>query len=215
MSRVTVVDYGMGNLFSVRRAFEQCGVEVAVSDKAQAILDAERLVLPGVGAFQNGMEGLEKRGLVEAILQFSSSGRPFLGICLGMQMLHSASDEFGVHRGLGIIPGRVVGIPLVGADGNSHKIPHIGWNSLIPSDAGASWQGTILEGIEPGAAVYFVHSYEAVTESPVHRIAHALYDGCKLTAVVRKGAVFGCQFHPEKSGRVGLKILANFSAMST
>lgn len=215
MSRVTVVDYGIGNLFSVRRAFEQCAVEVEVSDKAEAILNAERLVLPGVGAFQNGMQGLEQRGLIDAILQFALSGRPFLGICLGMQMLHSVSEEFGVHRGLGIIPGKVAGVPLVGADGKPHKIPHIGWNALFPSSAEVRWKGTILDGIEPGAAVYFVHSYGVITESPEHQLAHALYDGCKLTAVVQKGAVFGCQFHPEKSGPVGLRILANFSSMGT
>jgi glutamine amidotransferase len=207
--KVTVIDYGIGNLYSVGRALEHCGAEVAFSDDPAAILATERLVLPGVGAFADGMRGLQERGLVEPIRRYAASGRPLLGICLGMQMLASVSEEFGEHAGLGLIPGRVQPVPALSTDGLPHKIPHIGWSALRPP-AGTSWQGSILEETPPGSAVYLVHSYAVVPEDPSHRLADCVYGGHRIAAAIRHGAISGCQFHPEKSGEVGLSILARF-----
>src|SRR6185436_13226098 len=132
-------DYGIGNLFSVRRALEHCGASVTISSEPAVIAASPRLVLPGVGAFANGMRGLAERGLDQAVRKYAESGRPFLGICLGMQMLASNSEEFGEHPGLGIIPGQVLAIPSTGLDGTVHKIPHIGWTRLQPPAGLADW----------------------------------------------------------------------------
>ena len=206
---MTVIDYELGNLFSIRRAFEHCGAEVELTNSPHKILEAERLVLPGVGAFANGMEGLEKLGLIEPIKEFASLGGAVLGICLGMQMLMSASEEFGRHRGLDIFPGVVSPVPPTRPDGRTHKIPHIGWNELIKSD-GVIWEGTILSDLNERDSAYFVHSYTVIPDDPSHRLADCSYGGCLLSAVIRSGTVYGCQFHPEKSGDVGLKIIRAF-----
>ena len=209
-TRVTVVDYGLGNLFSVQRALEHCGAQVEVSDRPDAVEAADRLVLPGVGAFADGMAGLRQRGLVEPIKRYASAGGALLGICLGMQLLLSVSEEFGEHEGIGIIPGRVVVIPAVGADGQRHKIPHTGWSRLIRPSGVEDWRGTILSDTPDDAFVYVVHSYTAVPVSPAHRLADMDYDGCLIAAAVRSGNIYGCQFHPEKSGPAGLRVLASF-----
>ena len=206
---VTVVDYGLGNLPSVCRAFEFIGAQVRLTDKPEDIVAADHLVLPGVGAFKNGMAELGKRGLIDPLHAFVATGRPMLGICLGMQMLLEVSDEFGEHEGLRVIPGAVRIIPKIGAAGVQHKIPHIGWNRLL-APPGGSWDGTILEGIPPGTEAYFVHSYTAQPAEEAMRLADADYDGCRISAVVRKDRIYGCQFHPEKSGPVGLQMLKNF-----
>lgn len=213
MSLISVVDYGAGNLFSVRRALEKCGATVAFAETAGQIAQAQRLLLPGVGAFQDGMDGLRQRGLLEPIREFARSGRPMLGICLGMQMLLSRSEEFGEHEGLGIIPGRVVAIPNTTASGEPHKIPHIGWNQLEVPEGGSEWSGSILEDLPQGAAVYLVHSYTAVPDQAQHRLADCEYDGRVISAAIRAGNVYGCQFHPEKSGAVGLHVLSKFVRM--
>ncbi|WP_346353460.1 imidazole glycerol phosphate synthase subunit HisH [Azotosporobacter soli] len=208
MKQVTIIDYGIGNLLSVRRAFEYVGAEVIISDNAADILKAEALILPGVGAFANGMKELRDRGFVKPIIDYCFQNRPFLGICLGMQMMMDSSDEFGFHEGLGIIPGTVQKIPEKGMDGKVHRIPYIGWNEIKSS--GETWQGSLLEGVEPETAVYFVHSYSAVPALAENKLAEAEYDGCIISAVIRKGNAYGCQFHPEKSGAVGLRIIKNF-----
>lgn len=209
---VTIVDYGSGNLFSVTRALEHCGgAPVAAHDPA-AIESAERLVLPGVGAFADGMQGLRERGLVEPIRRFAASGRPLLGICLGMQMLASSSKEFGLHEGLGIVPGRVVPVPAHDADGTPQKIPHIGWADLLPWRDGA-WDDSLLAGTPPATAVYLVHSYHFVPGNEVDGLAVCLYGGHRITAAVQHGRTIGCQFHPEKSGPAGLRLLSAFLAM--
>lgn len=207
--KVTIIDYGVGNIFSVCRAFEHCGAEVLLTDSIDDIQLSERLVLPGVGAFVDGMAGLRSRNLVEPIKQFAATGRPFLGICLGMQMLLDSSEEFGLQEGLGLIPGKVVAIPATGTDGAPHKIPHIGWNKLLVSED-AKWDSSIFEKIIPGSSVYFVHSFEAVPQLQINRLADCNYNGRLICAAVRSGAVFGCQFHPEKSGIVGLEIIKSF-----
>lgn len=214
MAVVTIIDYGIGNLLSVARAFEHCGAAPVLATDPDSIRDAERLVLPGVGAFADGMQGLRDRGLIGPIREFAASGRPFLGICLGMQMMLDAGEEFGLHEGLGLIPGRVVAIPSTTSDGRPHKIPHIGWGTLELPDPETSWGNTILDGIAPGAAAYFVHSFTAFPSDPGHRLADCRYNGRLISAVVRSGSLYGCQFHPEKSGEVGLAIIRNFIRLS-
>lgn len=209
-SSVTVIDYGIGNLFSVMKAFEYCGAEVTLATAPEQIACAERLVLPGVGAFADGMTGLKERGLISSIHDFAANGRPFMGICLGMQMMLDTSEEFGLHQGLGLISGKVVAIPNEGAGGQAHKIPHIGWNRLVKPDGDAEWDNTILGGISPDATAYFLHSFTAVPTDSHHRLADCDYHGRTLSAVIRSGNLYGCQFHPEKSGPVGLHMLKNF-----
>jgi glutamine amidotransferase len=209
-SRVVIVDYGMGNLLSVCRAFEHCGAEPVLSNTANQIEAAERLVLPGVGAFRDGMASLRERGLAGPLRSYCSSGRPFLGICLGMQMMMDSSEEFGHHEGLGLIRGTVIEIPRL-SHGHARKTPHIGWNALRPGPAGASWERTILEGLVPGeASAYFVHSYAARPADPQDVIAECVYDGYEIAAVVQRDGICGCQFHPEKSGATGLGVIRRF-----
>ena len=208
--RVTVVDYGIGNLFSVQRALETVGAEVRVSGDPRDIESADRLVLPGVGAFADGMQGLRDRGLVEPVLAFAASQRPLLGICLGMQMFATSSLEFGTHAGLAIIPGRVAAIPSVSTTGLPLKIPNVGWREL--STAGADWSRTALSGTRRGDAVYLVHSFHLVPDDPADVLATYDHGGHAVTAAVARGNVIGCQFHPEKSASVGLAILSHFAS---
>ena len=203
--KVTVIDYGSGNLHSVIKALRESGTEVEVTDQPAAVSAADRLVLPGVGAFGDGMQGLENRGLVPAIHQFIAAGRPFLGICLGMQMLLSESEEFGVRPGLGIIPGRVVAIPARAG----FKVPHVGWSEIRPPH-GMNWDGGILASTPFGVRTYFVHSFTAVPEREEDRLADTDFGGYRISAAVRRGNVTGCQFHPEKSGVVGLAMIRRF-----
>jgi len=208
--QVTIVDYGIGNLFSVQRALEHCGATVRLSSEAGAIDEAERLVLPGVGAFADGMRGLRDQGLIDPLRRFAAAGRPFLGICLGMQMLATVSEEFGEHAGLGLIPGRVVPVPSVTTDGHPQKTPHIGWNELVPAVGRASWEGSVLASTPEGAAVYLVHSYHFLPDDPKDGLADCIYGGHRITAAVQRGHLMGCQFHPEKSGATGLAVLDRF-----
>lgn len=208
---VVIVDYGVGNLLSVQRGLEQCGARTKLSSDPQEILAATRVVLPGVGAFGNAMTALHESGLAESLRSVAARGVPLLGICLGMQLLLDESDEFGLSQGLGIIPGRVVAIPGRTTIGEPQKIPHIGWNQLVAA-GDANWEGTVLEDLAPGDATYFVHSFQAVPTERAHRLADCIYGGHAISAVIRKDHVTGCQFHPEKSGKAGLKILARFCA---
>ena len=207
--QVTVVDYGIGNLYSVRRALEQCGGDVTLSGDGAVLERAERLVLPGVGAFAGGMQGLRERGLVEPIRRYAASGRALLGICLGMQMLATASEEFGVHDGLDLIPGRVRAVPDRDTAGRPHKIPHIGWTALR-APTGTSWREGLLADTPEGTSVYLVHSFAVVPDDPAHRLADCDYGGHAVCAGIARGAITGFQFHPEKSGEAGLRILRRF-----
>jgi len=209
-SDVLVVDYGVGNLLSLGRALQACGAQVEMSTNHARIIDADRIVLPGVGAFGSCMDALKRRELTGALETFIQNGKPLLGICVGMQMLMEHSEEFGDHQGLGIIPGRVAQIPDTGSDGTPHKIPHIGWSGLFPHTDGTPWDDSILAGISPQSCCYFVHGYTAEPKSTIHILAECDYDGRRLCAAVRSGNVTGTQFHPEKSGEIGLKILTNF-----
>jgi glutamine amidotransferase len=210
---VTIVDYGIGNLFSVTRAFESCGASVRLTANHEHIEDAERVVLPGVGAFEDGMKGLTQRKQIEPVKRFIATGRPFLGICVGMQLLLDVGEEFGEHAGLGVIPGRVKAIPNTGTDGKIHRIPHIGWNILVPPPHRPDWTGGLLGGLPANPAVYFVHSFAPVPADEQHRLADCYYDGRQVSAVIHAGNAHGCQFHPEKSGPIGLRIVENFLAL--
>ena len=211
MTGVTVVDYGTGNLLSVRRAFQHAGADVELADDAVGVERAERLVLPGVGAFRTCIGTLRARGLIEAVRSFAATARPFLGICVGMQMMLDGSDEFGWTQGLGFISGRVEAIHPTGADGTPHKIPHIGWAELKASERG--WKESILDGEVEGASVYFVHSFAVLPENQEHVLAVCDYNGIEIVAAVVRDNLFGSQFHPEKSGPVGLRIISNFLSL--
>lgn len=195
-----IIDYGAGNLRSVEKALTHIGCSCRVVESGRELLEANRAVLPGVGAFGEAMNGLESRGLVQAIREFAASGRPLLGVCLGLQVLFESSEESPGVKGLGLLKGRVVRLP----EESGLKIPHVGWNSLTVDRPG--W---LLEGLEPEPYVYFVHSYYLQAGEDVVS-ARAEY-GADIHAAVERGNLAACQFHPEKSGETGLRILRNFA----
>ncbi len=207
---VTVIDYGVGNLLSVQRGLEHCGAKVTLASEPAQILAAKRVVLPGVGAFGNAMQALERLGLVAVIRELDHRQTPLLGICLGMQLLLEESEEFAITAGLGLIAGRVVPVPTQTLSGEMQKIPHIGWSELHPSSESRGWNGTMLQDNNPGEAAYFVHSFMAVPSDPAHLIAECVYGGHLIPAAIGRDQITACQFHPEKSGEVGLKILRRF-----
>ena len=198
---IAVIDYGVGNLFSLRSSLQYIGAESCVSSDPGVLRRADRLVLPGVGAFGDAAEKLRRSGLDRIVLEEAAKGKPVLGICLGMQLLFEKSFEYGEHPGLGLLPGRVVG--MEGTLPGTLKIPHIGWNALH-----LTRPSPLLSRVKEGDCVYFVHSFYAVDCSD-SLIATAEY-GLPLTAAVQRENVMGCQFHPEKSGKVGLNILRSF-----
>jgi glutamine amidotransferase len=200
---IVVVDYGMGNLRSVQKGFEKVGGRAVISRDPSEIRTAERLVLPGVGAFPECMRNLTRLDLVEPILEFVRSGRPFLGICLGLQLLFDESEEFGPHEGFKLIPGKVKAF-----DRNMGlKIPHMGWNRVSFRQ-----KAPIFKGIEDGSFFYFVHSYYVAPEDPSDVAAESEY-GITFTCAVARENIFAVQFHPEKSQDNGLKILSNFTTL--
>jgi imidazole glycerol-phosphate synthase subunit HisH len=181
-----------------------------VTSDPEEILSAPRVILPGVGAFAVGMAELGRDGLDDVTRKVAQMGTPLLGICLGMQMLFDESEEFGTTTGLGLIGGRVIPIPAVTADGGTQKIPHIGWNALVHADGAEQWKGTLLDEMSEGDEMYFVHSMMAMPIDAHHRLADCSYGGISVSAVVKRENVMGCQFHPEKSGERGLRILKSF-----
>lgn len=201
---IAIVDYGVGNLYSLEQSFHAIGAEVIVTADPQVLRDAEKILLPGVGAFGDAAQKLRSSGLADVVIQQANAGKPLLGICLGMQLLFDVGYEYGTHQGLGLIQGQVR--PIADVIPADLKIPHMGWNALdIVKNS------RLFQYIQNGDHVYFVHSYYAADCADV-TIATAAY-GAPLTAAVEKGNVFGCQFHPEKSGKVGLEILRAFSEM--
>ena len=183
------------------KAFGRVGAEVEIAEDAAALARARRLVLPGVGAFGEGMAGLRRRGLVEPLQAFAASGRPLLGICLGAQLLMEESEEFGRHEGLGLIPGLVRRLAPDGV-----KVPHVGWQKILPASA-EGWTGSLLSDTAPGTWTYFVHSFQCQPVEPLHLFAEARYGTQAVTAAVRRDGIVGVQFHPEKSGAAGLTML--------
>lgn len=197
---IAIIDYGVGNLFSLKSSFCAIGQEVKVTDNADEIRNADKIILPGVGAFEDAVKKLKNTGLDIVLKEEAAKGKPVMGICLGMQMLFERSFEYGCHEGLGLIKGDI--IPFEGEIDSSLKIPHIGWNALeIKEDL------PIFRYINNGDHVYFVHSYfAAVTDETIAKCEY----GKVFTAAVGKDNIYGCQFHPEKSGQVGLNILKGF-----
>ena len=198
MVETTIIDYGVGNLYSVTRAVEHVGGRARFADSAEGIDTAHCLILPGVGAFGAGMAGLRERGLINAIRRYAASGRPLLGICLGMQMLLERSYEFGLHEGLGLIPGDVVRVELPSGTTGA-KIPHVGWSALQPVKGIDSWRNTLLEAVQPGEFAYFVHSYMAQPTLISDRLADIRFGGLDIPAVIGQGRVLGWEFNTEKS----------------
>lgn len=198
---IAIIDYGMGNLRSVSKAFERLGFSATVTRDPKVIRDASHAVLPGVGAFPDCMRNLERFDLIEPVRRALSSGKPFLGICLGLQLLFSESEEFGIHPGLGFIPGRVVRFT-----GKGLKVPHIGWNTLSFKKP-----CPIFRGLPDETSVYFVHSFFAVPKE-VSVISSTTEYGVSFASSIAVENVFACQFHPEKSQRVGLTLLRNFAS---
>jgi imidazole glycerol-phosphate synthase subunit HisH len=211
---VTVIDYGIGNLLNVVRALQRCGADVTVVSQATQVSELpDRLVLPGVGAFIGGMQEMRQRGFDDLVKRFAATERPFLGICVGAQMLFEFGEEYGEHAGLGLIPGRVQQVPQTTPAGGVHRIPHIGWSELQRPAACLDWAESPLARMPERGTVYFVHSYAPVPTDDAHRLADTYYDGVRICAAVGKGNVWGCQFHPERSGENGLGVLQSFIAL--
>ncbi len=214
---IAVIDYHMGNLRSVEKAFESIGVEATVTRDPGVIRDASHIVLPGVGAFKDCMDNLQEYGLVEPIIRSIDAGKPFLGICLGLQLLFDDSSEFGSHKGLGLIKGKVLRFPAhmhvesatePAAVKGELKVPHMGWNEIKRSK-----DSLLLKDIPDGAFFYFVHSYYAAPDSVDVTLTSTSY-GIDFTSSVESDNIMACQFHPEKSQRMGLKVLKNFSEIT-
>ncbi len=212
---ITIIDYGINNLKSVKKAFEKLGKNVEITNSPDAVLKAEAVIMPGTGSFNSGMKSLNERGLIDCILRKAAEDVPFLCICLGMQMLFTESVEFGVHRGLNLISGKVKPIKSSNScDQGSVRIPHMGWNGILnPESAIISWKETVLRNVSYGSDVYFVHSYMAVPDNTEQLISISDYGPFTITSAFQKGRITGLQFHPEKSGEIGLEILNTFCAM--
>lgn len=200
---IGIVDYGMGNLFSVSKALERLGAEYMITSDKQALMSSDALLLPGVGAFRDAMLRLNEDGLTETIDEFAKTGKPLLGICLGMQLLFEDSDENGFTEGLKLLPGSVRRFPGNTAEGESYKVPHMGWNKLQFVK-----ESPLLEGLNEDF-VYFVHSYFVNAKESDVLLAKASYHE-EVSAVVGRGNIFGMQFHPEKSSKLGMALLTNF-----
>ncbi len=201
---IAIIDYGIGNLGSVKNALDYLGLDNIITSDKEQILSADKVILPGVGAFQDAIDTFRERGFEPVINEVIKSGKPVLGICVGMQMLFEYSNEFGRHKGLGIMKGEI--IKFKESKDNSYKIPQMGWNQIeVCKD------NPLLKGLN-GADVYFVHSYH-LTGNDENIIAYTEYAGVKYGSAVRKDNVYACQFHPEKSGEVGLQILRNFGEL--
>lgn len=206
MTKVALIDYGIGNLRSVEKALGVVGAEVCLTSEAGEIFAAEKVVLPGVGAFGDGMAGLRSRGLVEVVKEVVARGTPLLGICVGMQVLFEVGEELGEHEGLGLLPGRVRRFEGGGPHGEGLKVPQTGWNRV---EGDLANRATLLEGLEDGSYAYFNHSYFCEAGEVRDVLGWTEYGGW-YASVVGRGRLYGVQFHPEKSQGVGLRILRNF-----
>ena len=207
---VTIIDYGLGNLLSLQRAIEKCNMKAIVTSNPNIILDSQRAILPGVGAFAKGMQELKIRGLDKVIKNLFLRGTPLLGICLGMQLLFDSSEEFGFTKGLGIVSGRVIPIPAIDKEGMSLKIPNNGWRSLDIKN-NSCWQKSVLKNWSYAEEeYYFIHSYMVSPNDDSVRVADCIYGGYRVPAFIIKDNLIGFQFHPEKSGKAGLALLKEF-----
>lgn len=210
MSDVTIIDYGSGNMLSVKRGFEYFGIMVEISSDPAKVKNAKKIVLPGVGAFPSAMQALYDRNLIKSIFDAANSNVPILGICLGMQLLMDKSTEFGDTNGLGLISGTVEKVIGNSGDGGTLKVPHIGWTPILKLGKKTNWEESILRNIRVGQSAYFAHSYVAKLKNKSDCLAISEYGDQGFPSVIRNRNITGCQFHPEKSGQVGLNILKAF-----
>jgi len=208
MKKITIIDYGCGNILNLVRAIKFLGYEVETTHEVKRIINSSHVILPGVGAFGNAMKQLEKYSLQKTIIEYAQLNRPLLGICIGMQILFTLSYEFGVHKGLNLIKGEV--IKISNKNNKEIKIPHVGWNEIYPNNDKKEWKNKILKNNLIGKNFYFVHSFACLTKKSDSTIAVCNYSGISIPAVVSVDNVFGCQFHPEKSANNGLAFLKNF-----
>jgi len=209
---VAIVDYGLGNLFSVQRACEHAGLSASITPDPERVRRADGVVLPGVGAFGDAMDTLRRRGLVQALREASASQKPLMGVCLGIQLLMSESSEFGRHEGLGILKGRVVRFEGPREGERILKVPQVCWNE-VRARPGVSWAGTPLEGLNDGEHLYFVHSFFVQPEDASVILTTTRYGHVEFCSSVLRGNLFACQFHPERSGPTGLAVYRNWAAI--
>lgn len=209
MNNIAILDYGIGNLLSVKVALEKCGAAAFITNDPDVVIKADKIVLPGVGAFGSAMQSLIRSNLDSAIINFYTSGKPLLGICLGMQLLFSESDEFVSSNGLDILPGKVSVIIAEDSIGVKKKLPNMGWSQLIKSNVNNNEQSAVST-IMNGEFVYFAHSYMLSSFDISYLTSHIKYGNIEIPAIVQNQNIIGCQFHPEKSGIAGLKLLESF-----
>jgi glutamine amidotransferase len=215
MTHAAIVDFGLGNLFSVRQACEHVGMTASITPDAEQVANADLVILPGVGAYKDAMDTLRNLGLVSVLRDYAESGRPLIGICLGMQLMMSVSHEFGTHEGLDLIQGEVLRFqPHDLPNDRRLKVPQVGWNTITPAQEDTSWPGTYLEGLEPDTHMYFVHSYYVVPQDESVTLSKTTYGNTEFCSSLQRGNVFACQFHPERSGREGLRMYANFARLA-
>jgi glutamine amidotransferase len=210
---VAIVDYGMGNLFSVKHACEHTGLAAEITSSRQAVLDADAVILPGVGAFGDAMATLREFDLVSALQEVATAGKPLVGICLGMQLLMEESFEFGRHAGLGIIPGTVIRFENPGGAQRVLKVPQVCWNRLYRVAGPDPWAGTLLQGLPDGVFMYFVHSFYVQPEHPEVAVATTRYGSIEFCSALSFGNIFACQCHPERSGPQGLQVYRHLAAL--
>ena len=211
--KVVIIDYLLGNLFSVKHACEKVGLDAHISTKREEVEAADAVILPGVGAFGDAMKNLHELDLIRGIKNYIEGGKPFFGVCLGMQLLFEESEEFGEYQGLGLIKGKIKKFEARGGD-DPIKVPQIGWNQISPSET-ANWAQTPLSNVQDGEYMYFVHSYYAAPTEKEVILTETTYGDTRFCSAVLKDNIFATQYHPEKSAREGIKIYENWAQQIT
>jgi glutamine amidotransferase len=209
-TKVAIIDYGLGNLFSINNACKLVGLNTIITKDIDIINNADALILPGVGAFGDAMNSLNNNNLTQTIYEFVNTGKPFLGICLGMQLLFSESEEFGSNKGLNLINGKVVKFPSINNNRDKIRVPQIQWNQIYAEDKNR-WEDSPLRDIPEGSYMHFVHSYFAIPEDKNDILTYTEYEGTRYASAVKKGNIIGIQYHPEKSAKDGIKIYQNWA----
>jgi glutamine amidotransferase len=210
--KVAIVDFGLGNLYSVQHACRHVNLDAEITTSRDAILNANAVILPGVGAYADAMNALHRLDLVTVLREFAACGKPFLGVCLGMQLLMTESQEFGRSEGLDIIKGSVIPFGEPREGDRKLKVPQIGWNQIHASENTIKWDNTILNGLSQDEYMYFVHSFVVAPENPGIALSMTGYGDVSFCSSLQVGNIFACQFHPERSGKKGLQIYQNFAA---
>jgi glutamine amidotransferase len=208
--RVAIIDYDLGNLYSVNNICRRVGLDVIITSDVKQVSSADALILPGVGAFGDAMENLRKKELIDPIYDFIKQGKPFLGICLGMQLMFTESEEFGNHKGLDLIPGNIIRFPSVKDNSDRVKVPQIQWNQVYNSRT-LPWEKSVMKGVQESSFMYFVHSYYAKPTLEENILSYSEYAGIRYASAVMKENMTGIQYHPEKSAEGGIKIYQNWA----